>query len=205
MSLLELELQAEVDKYATALALLTQQRAGAFPGDLHARMFGSLSFLPELDEVSRRRYEEANRHAARYCRSLDERYLHPRRCQPEKWLAELRRFFSDVTPFDYKLTRVSRFPGGTVYVTPEPAAPFRQLTLELTRRFPEHPPYAGAFDDVVPHLSVPLLPDEDVSDVEAELAGRLPVSVRAGEAALYWWEDGACGTLETFPFGTSAA
>jgi hypothetical protein len=93
VSLLELELQAEVDKYATALALLTQQRAGAFPGDLHARMFGSVSFLPELDEVSRRRYEEANRHAARYCRSLDQRYLHPRRRQPEKWLAELRRFF----------------------------------------------------------------------------------------------------------------
>lgn len=93
VSLLELELQAEVDKYATALALLTKQRAGAFPGNLHARMFGSVSFLPELDEVSRRRYEEANRHAARYCRSLDERYLHPRRRQPEKWLAELRRFF----------------------------------------------------------------------------------------------------------------
>jgi len=93
VSLLELELQAEVDKYATALALLTQQRAGAFPGDLHARMFGRVSFLPELDEVSRRRYQEANRHAARYCRSLDQRYLHPRRRQPEKWLAELRRFF----------------------------------------------------------------------------------------------------------------
>jgi hypothetical protein len=93
VSLLELELQAEVDKYATALALLTQQRSGAFPGDLHARMFGSVSFLPQLDEVSRRRYQEANRHAARYCRSLDQRYLHPRRRQPEKWLAELRRFF----------------------------------------------------------------------------------------------------------------
>jgi len=93
VSLLELELQAEVDKYATALALLTRQREGAFPGDLHARMFSSVSFLPELDEVSRRRYEEANRHAARYCRLLDQRYLHPRRRQPEKWLAELRRFF----------------------------------------------------------------------------------------------------------------
>ncbi|MET0534812.1 MAG: hypothetical protein ABW171_11355 [Steroidobacter sp.] len=93
VSLLELELQAEVDKYAIALALLTRQRAGAFPGELHARMFGRVSFLPELDDVSRRRYEEANRHAARYCRSLDQRYLHPRRQQPEKWLAELRRFF----------------------------------------------------------------------------------------------------------------
>jgi hypothetical protein len=93
VSLLELELQAEVDKYATALALITQQRAGAFPGALHARMFSGVSFLPELDETSRRRYEEANRHAARYCRSLDQRYLHPRRSQPEKWLVELRRFF----------------------------------------------------------------------------------------------------------------
>jgi hypothetical protein len=93
VSLLELELQAEVDKYATALALLTQQRAGVFPGDLHARMFGRVSFLPQLDEVSRHRYEEANRRAARYCRSLDQRYLHPRRQRPEQWLAELRRFF----------------------------------------------------------------------------------------------------------------
>ena len=93
VSLLELELQAEVDKYATALALMTQQHAGAFPGALHAQMFGGVSFLPQLDETSRRRYEEANRHAARYCRSLDQRYLHPRRSQPEKWLAELRRFF----------------------------------------------------------------------------------------------------------------
>lgn len=120
-------------------------------------------------------------------------------------LAELSRFFAEVMPFDYKLTRVSRFPGGTVYVSPEPAAPFRQLTMGLARRFPEHPPYAGAFDDVVPHLSVPLLPDEEVADVEAELADRLPVAARAQEASLYWWEDGACGTLATFPFGTSAA
>jgi len=93
VSLLELELQAEVDKYATALALLTQQRAGAFPGALHSRMFSGVSFMPQLDAASRRRYEEANRHAARYCRELDQRYLHPRRRQPEKWLAELRRFF----------------------------------------------------------------------------------------------------------------
>lgn len=93
VSLLELELQAEVDKYATALALLTQQRAGVFPGALHAQMFSRVSYLPQLDETSRRRYQEANRHAARYCRSLDQRYLHPRRCQPDRWLAELRRFF----------------------------------------------------------------------------------------------------------------
>jgi hypothetical protein len=93
VSLLELELQAEVDKYAVALALLTRQRAGAFPRGLHARMFDAVSFFPQEDEISRRRYEEANRHAARYCRSLDERFLRPRRWRPDMWLAELRRFF----------------------------------------------------------------------------------------------------------------
>jgi hypothetical protein len=93
VSLLELELQAEVDKYASALALLMHQHAGRFPRALHARLFDAVSFLPQLDEVSRRRYQEANRHAARYCRSLDERFLRPRRLRVELWLAELRRFF----------------------------------------------------------------------------------------------------------------
>jgi hypothetical protein len=93
VSLLELELQAEVDKYAIALALMTRQQAGRFPEALHTRLFHAVSFLPQLDEVSRRRYEEANRHAARFCRSLEERFLRVRQQRPELWLAELRRFF----------------------------------------------------------------------------------------------------------------
>ena len=93
VSLLELELQAEVDKYATALALITRQQSGRFPDALHARLFHAVSFLPQLDEISRCRYQEANRHAARFCRSLEERFLRARRQRPELWLAELRRFF----------------------------------------------------------------------------------------------------------------
>ena len=93
VSLLELELQAEVDKYATAVALMTRQRAGGFPGALHAQLFHAVSFLPQLDEISRHRYQEANRHAARFCRSLEERFLRARRQRPELWVAELRRFF----------------------------------------------------------------------------------------------------------------
>ena len=120
-------------------------------------------------------------------------------------LGELDAFFADVTPFAFDLTSVAAFPGGTTYLAPEPASPFRQLTLELSRRFPEYPPYGGAFDDVVPHLSVPLSDGDDAGSLRRALAGRLPVHAHAREAALFWWEPGASRTLATFPFGTSAA
>lgn len=93
VSLLELELQAEVDKYASAVKLLVEQSAGRFPEALHARLFHHVQYLPQLDSDSRRRYEEANRHAARFCRRLEERFLRCRKTRPEAWLGELRRFF----------------------------------------------------------------------------------------------------------------
>ena len=93
VSLLELELQADVDKYASALTLLTRQCGGQFPAALHARLFHRVGYLPQLSAESRHRYEEANRHAARFCRSLEERFLRRRRSRPEAWLSELRRFF----------------------------------------------------------------------------------------------------------------
>lgn len=92
VSLLELELQADVDKYAGALTLITQQRNGSFPATLHTRLFHRVRYLPELNAESRCRYEEANRHAARFCRSLQERFL-GRRSRPEAFVSELRRFF----------------------------------------------------------------------------------------------------------------
>jgi hypothetical protein len=106
VSLLELELQAEVDKYAGALTLLTRQCGGQFPSTLHATMFDRVRFAPDLDTSERRRYEEANRHAARYCRDLDERFLKPRRSRPEAWVSELRRFFR--FPHHQKLQAASR-------------------------------------------------------------------------------------------------
>lgn len=120
-------------------------------------------------------------------------------------LSELATFFSDVTPFVFTLTTVNQFPGGTVYLAPSPAAPFRQLTHALARRFPEYPPYGGAFDEVVPHLSLPLLEDETVEQVETAVGTMLPMTLQAREAALFWWEPGESRTLETFEFGTSAA
>lgn len=93
VSLMELELQADVDKYASALTLLTRQRDGEFPAALHTQLFHRVGYLPELSQECRLRYQEANRHAGRFCRQLDEKFLRRRRSRPEAWLSELRRFF----------------------------------------------------------------------------------------------------------------
>ena len=93
VSLLELELQAEVDKYASALRLTLDQREGQFPADLFHRLFGRVEFLPHLAAHERARYEEAHHFAARFCRRLEERFLRRRRARPEALLAELRAFY----------------------------------------------------------------------------------------------------------------
>jgi hypothetical protein len=93
VSLLELELQAEVDKYASALRLLLGQREGRFPRELFHRLFETSSLMAHLDDEQRERYAEAHRHAARFCRHLEERYLRTRRSRPEAMLVELRSFY----------------------------------------------------------------------------------------------------------------
>ena len=93
VSLLELELQAEVDKYVAAVWLLTAQRDGELPATLHERLFHHVRYARELDDESPRRYRTANRHAARFCRRLEERFLRRRQARPEAWLGEMRMLY----------------------------------------------------------------------------------------------------------------
>src|SRR6202030_239021 len=44
VSLLELETQAEVDKYAVTVFLLADQQGGGYPAQVHARLFDRVSF-----------------------------------------------------------------------------------------------------------------------------------------------------------------
>ena len=93
VSLLELELQAEVDKYASALSLLLAQREGRFPGELFQRLFAGCRLLPHLSVAERQRYTEAHRCAARFCEQLETRFLRRRQARPAALLAELRSFY----------------------------------------------------------------------------------------------------------------
>jgi hypothetical protein len=69
VSLFELELQGEVDKFVTTETLLRVQH-GREPCGLHGWLFDAPTLDPELDDEERERYRRANRYAAKYCRRL---------------------------------------------------------------------------------------------------------------------------------------
>jgi 2'-5' RNA ligase len=120
-------------------------------------------------------------------------------------IADLARFFADVTPFGFTLGEVCEFPDGPTYLAPDPAAPIRKLTQELHRSFPEFPPYGGAFDDVVPHLTVPLAPGEDTDTLRISLNRLLPMSAYVTEATLVHVEVENLHVIATLPFANTAA
>lgn len=86
---MELELQAEVDKYVTCL--LASDPEPNQSEALRHRLFVDPDFEPDLDGEERDRYRAANDNAARYAAWLESTFVAPRRI-PEM-LAELRRFY----------------------------------------------------------------------------------------------------------------
>ncbi len=64
---LELELQAEVDKFVTFALLSASRRGGRDPRGLLDRMFSDFVLRPELDAEERERYAAASSLASRYC------------------------------------------------------------------------------------------------------------------------------------------
>jgi hypothetical protein len=75
VTLMELELQAEVDKYIGARAILHQQRAGSgLSESLIERLFENPEFDAELSEDEMTRYRDASNYAGQYCRSLERRF-----------------------------------------------------------------------------------------------------------------------------------
>jgi 2'-5' RNA ligase len=66
----------------------------------------------------------------------------------------------EVPAFDFTLSKIGRFLSEVdgvprvVYLAPEPAAPFIMLTEAVMREWPDQRPYGGAFEEIVPHLTV---------------------------------------------------
>lgn len=102
VSALELELQAEIDKWATCVLLADADRRAA-PA-WRRRLFEQFDYEPDLDAEERDRYRAANENASRYAAALERRFVAERRV-PEL-LAELRRFYR--LPLAGKLGRIAQ-------------------------------------------------------------------------------------------------
>ena len=99
---LELELQAEVDKYVTCL--LTTDPEPAQSEALRHRLFVDAAYEPDLDDDEHDRYRAANDNAHRYAAWLEATFVATRRI-PEM-LGELRRFYRE--GLAAKLARIAR-------------------------------------------------------------------------------------------------
>jgi hypothetical protein len=71
---LELEVQAEIDKYVSARVLLESQARPHRVQHLFADLFDSVVYRDDLPPERLKRYQEANHLAARYCYHLEQRF-----------------------------------------------------------------------------------------------------------------------------------
>ncbi|GLW30475.1 2'-5' RNA ligase family protein [Actinoplanes regularis] len=129
-------------------------------------------------------------------------FLPPKQLSP-RVLAAVRLIAAGVPRFYLSLDRVSWFDKRVLWLSPNPAEPFRELTNRLAVRFPTAQPYGGRYPEVVPHLTVgqdgPGLPE-----AAAEVAPKLPIRARVTALRLITGrpEPGdSWQTLTDFPLG----
>ena len=97
----------------------------------------------------------------------------------------LGRVLGAVHPFDVTFARPARFPD-VLYLEPEPSEPFSALTEAIAAEWPEHPPYEGAHDVVLPHLTVAERVSEELFErIRQDVEARLPLATHVDEAHLY--------------------
>ena len=128
--------------------------------------------------------------------------------RPAHWLGpdavdDLATLFRAVPLSEFALTHVGRFGTRVLYLAPEPAAPFVDLTKQLSTRF-DLLPYGRADGGRTPHLTVARSDDPAFLDqVEAALAPSLPLPFTLHEAWLMERDEAGYWHLSvTFPFGS---
>jgi len=80
--------------------------------------------------------------------------------------------------FDFQLTGLGRF-DEVLYIAPRPAEPFVALTEAVHARWPQHPPYAGEFETVIPHVTIATGPEP--AGLAGAVEAHLPITTVADE------------------------
>jgi hypothetical protein len=93
ISLLDLELQAEVDKYIASFWLLRTQVPSHRPRELHHALFVRTHVNPDLPPARQHIYATATHYAARFCSVLQSSLLSSRLTQRRAAITALRRFY----------------------------------------------------------------------------------------------------------------
>lgn len=93
VSILELEMQAEVDKYVVSYWLLRRQLPGRFPAELRRILFERTRIDPRLADGRENLYREASRYAEKFCRRLERSLRRSGAGTEGEVLTELRRFY----------------------------------------------------------------------------------------------------------------
>lgn len=119
----------------------------------------------------------------------------------ESDLARVARIAATTPAFEFTLAEVRAFPDGVVHAPAEPSAPFTRLTGRLWEEFPDHPPYEGRYDAVLPHLTLDRLSAEvSLGSVGAALGDLLPVRCPAQRLELHRYGAGECRVEAVWPF-----
>ena len=89
VSLLELEMQGEVDKFVSTFFLALDQEDSELAVNMHGWLFDDVRFNPRLSRDQHERYATANNYAARFCHGIRKRLARNSR----EGLHELRHFY----------------------------------------------------------------------------------------------------------------
>lgn len=100
-------------------------------------------------------------------------------------------------PIEMVFDRLGAFPGG-VWLEPADSAPPLRLIQALAAAFPEHPPYGGAFERLIPHATIAQGPPELVARIQRDAPRRLPLVARAEAVSLFARFDDGWVPIERF-------
>ncbi|MGD9962177.1 2'-5' RNA ligase family protein [Nocardioides sp.] len=105
----------------------------------------------------------------------------------EPTVARLAAAVGNVSGFDCTFASCRWFGSDVLWLAPEPSQPFTELTRAVWGAFPDRPPYEGAHEDLVPHLTVAVRGGGGVQELhraEAALTVGLPLRARVDSARL---------------------
>lgn len=105
VTLLEMELQAEVDKFIMLIECLDRQSIPSTSGQITRLLFEKNRYHTDLSGEELQRYMHASRYAGQYCRQLESQFLE--QGNKKGLLSELRKFYRLTKPG--KLERIIQY------------------------------------------------------------------------------------------------